>query len=392
MDGGFWGDAYGMVASGMTGPLAKVLHKPAYVPIPCGGTNGATLQKRADGYAAGPGGRVASATTVISTLVTARTELLAEMHTTSTLTAVSLFSGLITADSIRAAANVGGDAGLVHGDGDGSAFENLVIGGEAIDPGVAPGTIYPLPGIGSVAVGPTSVTIKGTASVEVRVDMLSIQVTEANDFGLPVGSKLLVGHAQSAFDRALRSRTLGGAAWISAATGELLEGPGFQPIPCNGTRGATRVVDVSDFDLASLHVATGRTAVHSTTSGTSSLVRTSSVVTGGSLLDGRITFDQISVVAEDKFNGSTHLRSTSATFSGLRVLGKAYGSRIAPNLKVLLPGLGYVVVHDRKIPAVTVGGKLKLNGLRVMIDTPNAMGLEVGTEITVAHADASTQR
>ena len=150
---------------------------------------------------------------------------------------------------------------------------------------------------------------------------------------------------------------------------------------------------MSDFELATLHVATGRTTVYSTTSGSSALVRTASVVNGGSLLDGRITFDQIAVVAEDSFNGSTHVRSTTGTsFRGLRVLGIAYGSRIAANLKVMLPGLGYVVIHDRKMPAAAARGKLKVNGLRVVIDTPNTLGLAVGTEITVAHADATTQR
>ena len=82
------------------------------------------------------------------------------------------------------------------------------------------------------------------------------------------------------------SHALGGAAWIGAATGELLEGPGFQPIPCNGTCGATRVVDVSDFELATLHVATGRTTVYSTTSGSSALVRTASVVNGPAAASG----------------------------------------------------------------------------------------------------------
>jgi hypothetical protein len=58
----------------------------------------------------------------------------------------------------------------------------------------------------------------------------------------------------------------------------------------------------------------------------------------------------------------------------------------------MLPGLGYVVIHDRKMPAAAARGKLKVNGLRVVIDTPNILGLAVGTEITVAHADAATQR
>lgn len=391
LPGGFWGDAYGMVASDMTGPLAKQLHKPAYQPIPCGGSNGVMLQKRQDLYAAGPDGSVAAVDSLVSTLLTRKTDLTAEMHTTATLTGIDLLGGLITADGIRAEAHASGDAGLVGGNGDGSSFTNLRIAGQPIDSGVAPGTVYALPGIGSVAVGTTTVTQKGTTSAEVRVDMLSIAVDTANEFGLPVGARLLVGHAQAAFDRSIRAKTLGGAAWVGSATGELLEGPGFQPVSCNGTRGVTRTVDVADFALATMRVASARTTVYSTTSGTSATVRTSSTLDAGSLLDGRISFDQIAVVAEDVFNGSTHVRSTPGLgFQGLKVLGAAI-RKPAPNLKLALPGLGYVVVNERRTPAATAGGKFKLNGLRVVIDSANGLGLAVGTEIIVAHADAGTQ-
>ncbi|MFZ1429884.1 MAG: choice-of-anchor P family protein [Geminicoccaceae bacterium] len=390
--GGFWGDAYGMVASGMTGPLAKVLHKPAYQPIPCGGSNGATLTKRQEGFVAGTDGSVARAALIVSTLVTTTTSLTAEMHTSSTLTDVDLFGGRITAAGIRAAANVLGDAGQVSGGRDGASFTELQIDGQPVDPAVAPGTVFALPGLGTVAVGLTQLTPVGTRSIEVRVDMLTIDVVEANSFGLPVGSRLVVGHAQSAFDRSIRTKTLGGAAWVGAATGQLLEGPGFQPVNCNGTRGVTRTVDVADFSLATLRVATATTTVWSTTSGSWATVRTTSTLNAGSLLEGRISFDRIAVVAEDRFNGSTHARSTTGTaFTGLRILGSALPARVAPNLKLTLPGLGYVVVHDRRMPAAAVGGKLKVNGLRVVIDTANTLGLPIGTEITVAHADAQTK-
>lgn len=284
------------------------------------------------------------------------------------------------------------DAGQVSGGRGGASFTELHIDGQPVDPAVAPGTVFALPGLGTVAVGLTRLTPVGTRSIEVRVDMLTIDVVEANGFGLPVGSRLVVGHAQSAFDRSIRAKTLGGAAWVGAATGQLLEGPGFQPVNCNGTRGATRTVDVADFNLATLRVATATTTVWSTTSGRSATVRTTSTLNAGSLLAGRISFDRIAVVAEDRFNGSTHVRSTTGTaFTGLRILGSALPARVAPNLKLTLPGLGYVVVHDRRMPAAAAGGKLKVNGLRVVIDTANTLGLPIGTEITVAHADAQTK-
>ena len=56
--------------------------------------------------------------------------------------------------------------------------------------------------------------------------------------------------------------------------------------------------------------------------GTGTRVRTSSTTRNGTVLGGLITFDSITAVAEDRFNGSTHVRSTAGmAFSGLKING-----------------------------------------------------------------------
>lgn len=393
LPGGFSGAAFGAVTTDMTGPLAKTLHKPAYRPLPCGGTNGATLTSNVNAYAAGPDGRVLSAATITSTIATSATTILAEIHSTSTLTGVSLLDGRITAATLAAVSNTVADAGLIHGDADGTSLAELQIDSVPIADNVAPGTALPLPGIGTVTVRSTRIVGGNDTSRRTTVDMLLVTVTEENDFGLPIGSTLAVGHAESAFNRKIGQQALGGAAWVASATGELLEGPGFQAISCAGTGGKTHTWQVSDFGLATIQIANATTTVLATQTATSALARSTATLQSGSLLGGRITFDSMAVVAEDQLNGSTHLRTATGTqFGGLRIDGVAQPALGLRNRRVELPGLGYVIVYDRKIPAATAPGKIKVNGLRVVITMANDLGLAVGAELTVAHADATTQR
>ena len=101
LNGLFKGNAYGAIAHGVPAALAKTLHKVAYRPLPCGGTDGATLQKTANGFGAGPGGTPLTIGTVTSTIFTSKTDTSAQMISTSTLDDVSLFGGRVTATRIK---------------------------------------------------------------------------------------------------------------------------------------------------------------------------------------------------------------------------------------------------------------------------------------------------
>ena len=101
------------------------------------------------------------------------------------------------------------------------------------------------------------------------------------------------------------------------------------------------------------------------------IARTSSTTRNGSILGGQITFTSITAVAEDKFNGSTHVRSAAGTvFSGLKIDGKSIDNPSA-NLRPLIrvSGYGLVYVNEQIIPAAASRTKMKINGLRVVIDT-----------------------
>lgn len=61
-----------------------------------------------------------------------------------------------------------------------------------------------------------------------------------------------------------------------------------------------------------------------------------------------------------------------------------------PNTELPLIGLGKVIINEQTIP--TSGGRTQVNGLRIVINTTNLLGLPVGSQIIIAHAEASAAR
>ena len=112
------------------------------------------------------------------------------------------------------------------------------------------------------------------------------------------------------------------------------------------------------------------------------------------VLSGAITFGSITAVAEDRFNGSTHVRSAAGTeFSEFRINGQTYANPSANGLHIALGNYAIVHVNEQIIPGASSRNKMKVNGLRVVIQNANnPSGLPVGTEIHVAHADAVADR
>ena len=110
------------------------------------------------------------------------------------------------------------------------------------------------------------------------------------------------------------------------------------------------------------------------------------------VLGALVHFTAIKVVAEDKYNGSLHTRSTAGTqFTGLKIAGLSLPINVAPNFRVNVPLFGYVIVNEQTIPAANKKGFMVVNGLKIVIETA-LLGLPVGSQIVVAHAEASAQR
>src|SRR5262245_42958192 len=174
--GTFKGNGYGAISNGVKDTaLAKQLHKLAYRPLPCGGTEGRTLVKSLSGVSIGSAGALMKATGVTSTIFTDKTEVSATMRSSSTLTSVNLFNGLITATKIGAVAEVDADAGKIVTSSADSSLEGLKINGTTIASSVTPGSTRALP-FGTVTIKKFDKTGNGTSSQRLISDMLTINV------------------------------------------------------------------------------------------------------------------------------------------------------------------------------------------------------------------------
>lgn len=390
LPGVFKGNAYGAISNGITGTLAKQLHKVAYRPLPCGGTKGSELVKSVNGLAAGD---VLAADSVTSSIQTSKTDVSARMVSRSVLTGVSFLGGRVTASSITAVSTTDADAGLVRTSPAGSEIVGLKIDGNPIaDP--APGTSWVLDGIGTLTARKLDVSGSGRNTQRLIVDMLQLKLAAGNTLGLPSGSAVIVGHAQSSFTRSLGTFSVGGQTWVGFQTGGLLEQQGFQAISCDGTGGKVVVHDVANVRLPGIEMDSATTTKQANMDASSAFVRTSTTARAGRVLGGLITFDSIVAVADDRYNGSTHVRSTAGTaFSGLVINGLSYDNPAPNGLRIPLAGYGTLYVNEQIVPGPGSRNKMRVNGLRLLIDTaPNSLGLPVGGELFVAHADAVTQR
>ena len=406
LPGTFKGEAYGTFATAVVGPIAATLGKTAFLPCPCQGTNGATQQTSVNGLSAGTGGKVLTANTVTSTVYGLKTTTTAKTTTTSTISGLNLLDGMVTATTIKAVANSNATATDIAVDAKGSTFVNLVVAGVPIAANPAPGTRITLPGIGSVVLNQATKTGKSSKAKQITVEMLTVEVSVANSFGLPIGARIVVAHAVAGYTRSTLPFAVGGQAFAAAANATI--GSSLQTkigkaalvsIGCDGTDGVTRTGSISDLDVGSvLSIGAGNTTAFGGKDGAAGTVaRTTATVEDTSLLElpvvgALVKLSAITVVAEDKYNGSVHTRSTSGTqFVGLKIAGISVPINVAPNFRIDLP-FGYVIINEQKIPAAAKKGVMSVNGLRIVITGVNVLGLPVGSQITVAHAEATAQR
>lgn len=405
LSGTFKGEAYGTLASALVGPIATTLGKTAYLPCPCQGTNGATQQTSVNALSAGLGGKVLTANVVTSTVYGLKTTSTATATNTSTVTGVNLLNGLITATAIKAVANANATATDIGVNATGSTFVDLVVAGVPIAASPTPGTRLTLPGIGSVVLNKATKTGKSSTSKQITVEMLTIEVSTDNVLGLPVGARIVVAHAIAGYARSVLPFSVGGqafAATANTAIGNTIKNKigkaALVTIGCDGTGGATKTNTVADLDVGTvLQIGTGDTTAYGGLDGSGTIARTTAKVENVGLLSLPVTgalvkLTAMTVVAEDRFNGSVHTRSTAGTqFIGLKIAGLSLPVSVSPNFRVDLP-FGHVIVNEQKIPAAGKKGVMSVNGLRIVITGSNVLGLPVGSEITVAHAEATAQR
>lgn len=107
-----------------------------------------------------------------------------------------------------------------------------------------------------------------------------------------------------------------------------------------------------------------------------------------SLLGGLISAQAITAVSSTSIddNGNFQVSASGSNFNNLVVLGHVYNGTVAPNTRINLPLLGYVVLNEQTSSIGTENATMTVNMIHVYITAGNLLGLQIGTQVVVSNA------
>jgi hypothetical protein len=310
-----------------------------------------------------------------------------EAKATAQVDNVNLLGGLITATVLKSVSASIQDTSGNRTDASGTEFTNLRVAGVALGATVPPNTVIPLPLLGTLVVNEQLGKETNSTAVFV-VNAIHITISLANTFGLPVGSQIIISHAQS--------KTQIAPGLIAGNSNDVLltglpskVGPvENNVIPCSGTPGGAVVTR----SLAGLNVpsvlSTGTlvTTAQGSSTPTSASGETTATIQNSNLLNLLVTADLIKADATATLSGGlTTVSSAGSHFLNLRVLGAPVSANPPPNTTIDLPGLGTLYLH--RVTKSNHYIKVVMVDLVVTV-FPNSQSLPLGAELTLGTAVA----
>ena len=305
----------------------------------------------------------------------------------------NLLGGLITADEVESVSQTSHDGSGFHVDASGSTLVNLVIDGNPITVTPPPNTRVNLPGVGHVILNEQHSHI-GASSASLIVNMIHVFVTEANQRGVPVGTQIIVGHAESALVGPVLG-LLDGFAYGTRASVKvdgnttITSGPSaLIKLGCLGTEGVVKSNTVASVKIKDvLTTGTVRTTAQGTVSSTEAAGETTSSVQTANLLGGLVRANVVQADAHASTDGTNFSFSDSGSkFVGLSVAGHPeIGDNVAPNTQVTIPGLGRLYLHR----VLTSANDIEVRMIELVVTQANSYNLPVGTDVRIGVAEAS---
>jgi hypothetical protein len=185
------GAAFGTRVNALGGILKSSPTAP--VGVGCLGTEGKTRTNSVVSVNLSP---LATSGTITDTAEGNITESLAQSHTTSTVQALNILSGTVTADVILASGAVSTADGSTINFTDGSAFTKLQVAGfPEINADVPANTKLSLAGLGDLWLHRV---IRHKNSIEIR--MVELQINQENVYGIPLGTDIRVADATASVE------------------------------------------------------------------------------------------------------------------------------------------------------------------------------------------------
>jgi len=302
---------------------------------------------------------------------------------------ITLLGGVITADEVKAVSTTTHDNSGFHTSADGSVLANLVVAGVPITVLPPPNTDIPLLGFGHVMLNEQITNIRST-SASFTVNMIHVFITQANVLNIPIGAQIIVSHASSGLTSGVQG-TLDGVAYGTQATIAHLvtSGPTAKvTMGCLGTNGALKTKSIAQVQVPPLFsvgevVDTALGTVNST-SATGELTSTIQTV---DVVSSLVTASLIKADAHASSTGGTLTFSDDGTmFVDLHVAGfPDINDDVPPNTRLSIAGLGTLWLHR----VIHTSNSIEVRMIEVIVTETNIYGIQIGTDIRVAVAEAS---
>ena len=312
----------------------------------------------------------------------------ADVHDASLL--ISQLGGLITADEVKAVSTTTHDSSGFHTSADGSAFVNLVVAGVPITVLPPPNTDIPLPGFGHVVLNEQITRIRPT-SASFTVNMIHVFITQANILNIPIGAQIIVSHASSGLTSGVQG-TLDGVAYGTKATvlgGVVVSGPSAKvTMPCLGTNGNLKMNEIALVQVPGLFsVGEVVDTALGTVNSTSASGELTSTVQAVDVVSSLVTASLVKADAHALSTGGSFTFSDDGSmFVDLHVAGfPDIGDDVPPNTRLSIAGLGTLWLHR----VIQRSNSIEVRMIELIVTETNIFGIDIGTDIQVAVAEAS---
>jgi len=386
------GNAYGTWANSTAGPIATQLGRSAFEPCPCNGTDGQVRRTSAENVASGQTARtnrIASTAQADKTATTAYTLMTSKADTTS------LLNGRITADLIKAVALTDATSSRMHSTAKDSRFGNLRVLGTPVND-IAPNTVRQIPGFGRVVLREVRRSGDGFHRSAIDVNMIHLFITQANSMHIPVGSEIVIGHAHSGYRARESNAFFSGYAFATAGQSNSSKAnnrTGRSAAIYLGCAGSNNVPYTNNINRSSvakgLSAGSGETSVRGGFSGSTATAVAKSTVSNVLLLGGLVKADEVRGVARATWDRTTDSGSndfTGSQFIGLRVNGKSVSRNVAPNTRMNLPGVGYVLLNHQVARSTPDSANSSVAMIEIHFTTPNQANMPAGSTFLVGVA------
>ena len=333
-----------------------------------------------------PLGPLAGGGTAQSMITVTRSSSSDTVQVSEDIQGLSILAGLIKADQLHAiVSSTVTPTGATSTNN--SSFSGLTVVGLPVNNNPAPNTTLNLPGLGSIILNEQSGPTNGANTTSISVVMMDIRISLLNGFGLPVGSRVIIGAASSA---SLASAVGAGAYGLYAQTpGGSIASVGPLAATGIGCSGGSSTVTANAISVPIVgNVGSETSSASGQTTATSANAKSSNSTSTLNLLSSLIQASQVTTTANAAWNGSG-TSSGSTVFQNGMVNGVPLANNPAPNTRINLPGLGFVIVNEQSSSSNASAASEVVTGLDINITVTNSLGLPVGARIIVSRSSAA---